>query len=195
MMQQLLRTAGMILIAYSALYSAIWLHELGHALVFQAYGCNEYLLVVVVPWHFANANPGPLDPDCLNALSTESLFLGGMGGIMMNILLAISTYFFWKQTAAGPLRQWLLFFGISHLLEVATYLTISNILPMSDMISVQEYEPLLRIPLFLAGVLMIWLIIRWIRQAPVPLKPALGWFSLCTALSMGGLRLVFTYFA
>ncbi|MEZ5031152.1 MAG: hypothetical protein R2787_07115 [Saprospiraceae bacterium] len=83
---------------------------------------------MVVPWHFGNANPGPLDPVCLDALSTESLFLGGMGGIMMNILLAISTYFFWKQTAAGPLRQWLLFFGISHLLEVATYLTISNIL-------------------------------------------------------------------
>lgn len=185
----------MILIAYSALYSAIWLHELGHALVFQAYGCNERLLDVVVPWHFGNANPGPLVQDCVDGLAPESRFLGGMGGMMVNILMACFSWFIWKTNRTGIFSQWLLFFGISHLLEVATYLTISNILPLSDMISVQEYEPLLRIPLFLAGLLMIWLISRWIILTPVHMRITLAWFSICTALSMGGLRLVFTYFA
>lgn len=194
-MKTILQILILVVTGYTALYAAIWMHEVGHAVVYQGYGCNPDLWDVDVPWHFGNANPGPMDASCLDQLNTEEHFHGSMGGVVVNMIMAVLVFLFWSSNRILPglLQHWLLFFGLSHLVEVATYFTISNLIPLSDMLGVQEYDPLLRIPLFLAGLCMIWLIIRWIHQAPKEMIPVVGWFCCCSALSMGGLRLFFTF--
>ncbi len=195
-MKTLLRILILILSGYSALYVTIWLHELGHALVFRRVGCNPLLWDVDVPWHFGNANPGPIDPVCLERLSSEALFYGSMGGVLVNLVMAVLVYAVLSTARSLPdlIRNWLLFFGLAHLVEVTTYFTISNIVPLSDMLGVQAYEPMLRLPLFLAGLVMIGLIWQWVRRSPPAMVPVLGWYCTCSALSMGGLRLFFTVF-
>ncbi len=195
-MNNFLRIMTMVVSGYTALYAAIWQHELGHAIIFQFYGCNPVLWDVDVPFHFGNANPGPLDSACLDLLHSEAIFHGSMGGVMVNMVMATLVFFFLGYFRKLPdlLRNWLLFFGLAHLVEVTTYFTISNIIPLSDMLGVQDYEPMLRVPLFLAGLGMAWLTWKWVRRAPSDMVPILGWYCTCSALSMGGLRLFFTFF-
>lgn len=51
------------LLAYCALYAAVWLHEFGHALLNARFGCRPgWSRVQVKPYVFFS-NPGPVDLD------------------------------------------------------------------------------------------------------------------------------------
>jgi len=194
-MNKLMRIIPYIVLAYSAMYATIWLHELGHSLAYHYFDCKEDLFNLHVPVYFANSNAYPVNETKEASLDDWQQFYISVAGIMTNLLVAIFT---WLVIIIIPVKRFrwlyffLLFFLLSNLLEAATYLTISNIYPLSDMIGVQQYSPLSRIPLFFLGLLLILAIISLIANAPRAWRRGMTIFSIATALSMGGLRLLFT---
>lgn len=197
-MKNLIRVLPYILLGYSAMYITILLHELGHSLAYHYFGCKNDIWNLYVPAHFANANPYPINEVKAATLEHWQQFYISLAGIAMNIVLALFSWFLLNIKIIKNLRLlyfFILFFLLSNLLEAATYLTISNIIPLSDMIGVQQYNPTLRIPLFLLGLLLVFAIVSLIANAPETWRRGIIFFSIATALSMGGLRLLFTFIA
>lgn len=195
-MKKLLKILPYILLAYAAMYSTIWLHELGHSLAYHYFECKQDVLNFYVPAYFANANPYPVDEAKSATLASWQYFYISLAGIAMNLLLALGIWLILQSNLKfTPLLYFfIIMFLLSNLLEVATYLTISNIYPLSDMIAVQQYNPILRIPLFLLGLLLMYGIITLIMNAPKTWQKGMTIFSMVAALAMGGLRLLFTIF-
>lgn len=194
-MKKLIQVFPYTLLAYSAMYFTIWLHELGHALAYNYFGCKNDIWNLHVPLYFANANPAPINEVKAATLAHWQQFYISLAGIAMNIILALSSWLFLNIKSIKHFRFiyfFLILFLLSHLLEAATYLTISNIIPLSDMIGVQQYNPTLRIPLFLLGLLLVFAITSLIGNAPQSWRRGMIFFSIAAALAMGGLRLLFT---
>lgn len=180
------------LLAYVATYVAIWLHELGHALVYRTFGCKPDLFDLHVPWHFAAAGPDPLDVECVAGLSSCQSFQASMGGIMMNILLALAAYMLLRRFRMGLWAGWWFHvFVLAHLTEAASYLTLSNLRPLGDMIAVQEFCPALRLPLGALGVGLAGCIIYFIKQMPATWRKGLSIYCAVMAACMAGMRFIF----
>jgi len=183
---------GFPLLAYAATYITIWLHELGHALVFRYYGCKPDLFDLYVPFHFGAASPEPLDAVCVSALNNFQLFLASMGGISANILLAAGGFWVLRRLQAGGWVAWFLsVFVLVNLTEAASYLTLSNIRPLGDMIDVQEYCPALRLPLGLLGIGLSLCIVHFLKSVPAKWRIGLAIFCCIMAACMVGMRFVF----
>lgn len=194
-MNKLARIFPYILFAYGAMYAAIWLHELGHSFAYYYFDCKENVLHLYVPIYFANANPYPINETKATSLEAWQQFYISLAGITVNLLSAIFTWLLMILISFKYFRFlyfFLLFFLLSNLLEAATYLTISNIYPLSDIIGVQQYSPLSRIPLFFLGLLLVFSISSLIANAPHSWQGVMTIFSIISALAMGGLRLLFT---
>ncbi len=193
-MKQLLKIFTYALLAYTAMYSTVWLHELGHSLAYHYFDCKEDIINLYVPVHFANANPYPVNEEKVAALESWQDFYVSMAGIMANLLLALGGWVLLQTKIKKHLLFYffIIMFLLSNLLEAATYLTISNIYPLSDMIGVQNYNPMLRIPLFTLGLLLVYGIIALITSAPENWRRGMIIFSITSTLAMGGLRLLFT---
>jgi hypothetical protein len=179
-------------LAYAATYATIWLHELGHALVFRFYGCKPHWWDLHVPFHFGAASPEPLDASCVAAMSPFSLFLAAMGGIAVNLLLATAGYGVLRRLAADGWSAW--FFSVwvlANLTEAVSYLTLSNIKPLGDMIAVQEYCPALRLPLGLLGLGLTFCLIQFLHSRPRVWRTGLIIFCCIMAACMVGMRFVF----
>lgn len=180
------------LLAYSATYGTIWLHELGHALVYRYFGCKPDLLDLHVPWHFAAASPDPLNTECTAGLSAFQSFQASMGGIAVNMLLALAVFVLLRRFRMGIWPTWWLsVFVLANLTEAASYLTLSNIRPLGDMIAVQEYCPALRVPLGMLGLGLILCIIHFIKQLPAKWRMGLSIYCAVMAACMVGMRFVF----
>lgn len=181
-----------IIIIYFALYSTIWLHELGHALFYYGYGCKSELLSLHVPFYFAGASPGQIDQKCLDSLTRCQNIWASMGGILENILAAALIYLILNR-----LKRYLHivlfghFFILSNLTEAASYLTLNNIWPMGDLVPVGQYFPLFRISLGISGIGIILLIIRFIQTFKRPDRTVMIAFCIATACCMFGLRFFF----
>lgn len=196
-MQKIFHTVLYILVGYLAMYTAVWLHELGHSVVFYFHQCKEHLFELSVPLHFANANPGQVDMACVNRMPSEMQVLAGMGGILINLLIGIpgST---WIRRASFEKRPivyfFFLFFVLAHLTEAFSYMTLSNIIPLSDIQSLEAYAPWLRIPVFVAGIWVGYKILELFKEAESSLRRAMIWYTTFSMLAMGGLRLFYTLF-
>ncbi len=192
-MKKLWRVLPYILLAYAALYSTVWLHELGHSLVYYYFDCKSDLLHLHVPAHFANANPYPINEMRAAALENWQQFYISIAGIGMNVVLALGTWLL-SQIPLGTHRL-LHFFGsfflLSNLVEVATYLTISNIYPTGDLFEVHRYNPALYLPLLFLGLLLVYAIVALVATSPRPWQRSMIIFSSITALCMSGLRIFF----
>jgi hypothetical protein len=181
-----------VIIVYCALYSTIWLHELGHALFYYGYGCKSELFQLNVPFYFAAANPGSMDQNCCNLLSRYQHVWASMGGIIVNLLLASGMYFMVLRNKNYPkIALFANFFILSNLIEAASYLTLNNIRPMGDITAVAQYFPLLRIPLGLIGAGIIFIIIRFIQIIQRPFRIGMIIFCIATVVCMFGLRFLF----
>jgi len=180
------------LTVYFALYSTIWLHELGHALFYYGYRCKSELFQLNVPFYFAAANPGQIEPTCFNLLSSYQHVWASMGGIIVNLLLASGMYFMLLKCKNYPkIALFANFFILSNLIEAASYLTLNNIRPMGDITAVAQYFPLLRIPLGLLGAGLIFIITRFIQTIQKQLRVGMIIFCVATVVCMFGLRFLF----
>lgn len=180
------------LLAYTATYGTIWLHELGHALVYRYFGCKPDLLDLHVPWHFAAASPDPLDAECAAGLSAFQSFQASMGGIAVNMLLALAVFVLLRRLRMGVWPSWWFsVFVLANLTEAASYLTLSNIRPLGDMIAAQEFWPALRIPLGMLGLALIGRLIHFIKQLPAKWRPGLSIYCAVMAACMVGMRFIF----
>lgn len=181
-----------VLLAYSATYVTIWLHEWGHALAYRCFGCKPDLLDLHVPWHFAAASPDPLDAECAADLGAYQSFQASMGGIAVNMLLAVAVFILLRRFQMGIWASWWFsVFVLANLTEAASYLTLSNVRPLGDMIAVQEFCPALRVPLGMLGLGLILCIIHLIKQLPANWRLGLSVYCIVMAACMVGMRFVF----
>ncbi|WP_438317062.1 hypothetical protein [Sporosarcina sp. FA9] len=75
------------IIGYVALYSAIWLHEVGHGLMYAKYGCKNNPFNVHVPLYLFFSTPNPIDEDkAKKTLGHQQLYYVGIAGIVVNLL-------------------------------------------------------------------------------------------------------------
>ncbi len=179
-------------LAYAATYTTIWLHELGHALVYRYFGCKPELFNLHVPFHFGAASPEPLNAICVATLSLFQLFLASMGGILVNIVLAAGGFWVLRRFLANTWIAWLgSVFVLANLTEAASYLTLSNIRPLGDMIAVQDYCPALRLPLGLLGIGLALCMVHFLRFVPEKWRVGLTTYCCIMAACMVGMRFVF----
>ena len=156
------------LVGYGALYLVIWLHEVGHGLVYSKYDCKDNPFNVHVPFYLFFSTPQPVKIENVQLLSKKQHFHVGMAGIIMNLSCGVPVALL---LLSAEFQASLLFFFIYsvtlfHLVEAVTYLTVSNLFLSSDMITVQQYKPKLRIPLFIIGVMIIVIIIMLVTESP-----------------------------
>ena len=156
------------IVGYCALYLVIWLHEVGHGVVYAKYKCKDNPFKVHVPFYLFFSTPQPVDEKKAQTLTSKQYFNVGIAGIIVNLLIGIPISFLFLNIEFN--NSILIFFFYSfalfHLVEAASYLTISNIFLASDMITVQNYKPKLRIPLFLIGIFIVVLIIFMLIKSP-----------------------------
>ena len=156
------------LVGYGALYVVIWLHEVGHALIYSKYNCKENPFNVHVPFYLFFSTPQPVNIEKAKYLTSKQDFHVGIAGIMMNLYFGLPLAVWLLNTDFQP-SLFLFFiysFTLFHLVEATTYLTISNLFLSSDIVSVHRYKPILRIPLFIIGLGIIALIIMMVIKSP-----------------------------
>lgn len=156
------------ILGYIALYSVIWLHEVGHGIMYARYKCKENPFKVHVPFYLFFSTPQPVDEEKAQTLSLKQIYNVGIAGIIVNLILGIpiSTILLLTGFQNTLLIFFIFSFALFHLVEAATYMVISNIFLSSDMVLVQQYKPKLRIPIFIIGLLIISLIIYMLINSP-----------------------------
>ncbi len=183
-----------LLIGYIALYSVIWLHEVGHGIMYTRYKCKTNPFKVHVPFYLFFSTPRPVDETKAKTLSLKQIYHVGIGGIVVNLLFGIplSIILLLIDFQSTLLYYFLFSFALFHLVEAATYMVISNIFLSSDMILVQQYNPKLRIPFFIIGLFIIGLIIYMLNNSPESWKLGYVISIGVMTLSMSLGRVVFT---
>jgi len=172
----------------------IWLHEVGHGVVFAKYKCKDNPFKVHVPFYLFFSTPQPVDEKKAQTLNSKEYFNVGIAGIIVNLLFGIPISFLLLTMEFNHSILFFFFysFALFHLVEAASYLTISNVFLASDMVTVQNYKPKLRIPFFLIGIFLVVLIIFMLFKSPDSWK--LGYIiSIITMILCMGLgRAIFS---
>jgi hypothetical protein len=194
--EKIVSTLAYIILAYIAMYVAIWMHEIGHATAYNYYGCKANILDVQVPFYFGNANPYPIDMSATKLLTTYQGFIISIAGIFVNLLIGSIIYWLVLKNKALKISKWTLFFlivfSLSHFAEAFSYLTISNIYPVSDMIGVNRFSMVVQILLFILGIAVFFVLKSIINFTSKIWRKGLLMFVIVSIISMGGLRLFFT---
>lgn len=182
------------LVGYCALYSVIWLHEVGHGIVYAKYQCKENPFKVHVPFYLFFSTPQPVNVDKTQHLTNKQFFHVGIGGIIVNLIFGIPLSFLLLTTEFSPSILVFFFycFALFHLVEAATYLTISNVFLASDMIAVQNYKPKLRMPFFIIGICIVVLTIFLIMKSPDTWKAGFIISIIIMIVCMGLGRIIFS---
>lgn len=183
-----------LVLGYLALYVSIWLHEVGHAIMYKKYGCKENPFKVKVPVYLFFSTPAPVDEQEAARLSLKQNFNVGIAGIVVNILFGIPLFLTIKFGDFSPHLVYFFFlmFAVFHLVEAVSYLIISNISLSSDMIMINAHSPRIRKGLFGVGLIVLVALIDLIIQSPSEWRLGIILTSLVCAISMGGGRAVFS---
>lgn len=182
------------LVGYIALYLAIWLHEVGHAVIFAKYNCKDNPFDVYVPLYLFFSTPNPVHQEKVEKLNLKQIYHVGIAGIITNLVFGLPIFIL-LLWLGFPNNLWFFFlfsFALFHLVEAATYLIISNIFLSSDMVLVQQYNPKLRVPFFLAGLLIVGVILYMIINCPESWRTGLISAVIIMTISMGLGRIIFT---
>ena len=182
------------LIGYIALYLAIWLHEVGHAVIFAKYNCKDNPFDVYVPLYLFFSTPNPVHQEKVEKLNLKQIYHVGIAGIITNLVFGLPIFILllWLGFPNNLGFFFLFSFALFHLVEAATYLIISNIFLSSDMVLVQQYNPKLRVPFFLAGLLIVGVILYMIINCPESWRTGLISAVIIMTISMGLGRIIFT---
>lgn len=183
-----------ILIGYIALYSVIWLHEVGHGIMYAKYKCKDNPFKVHVPFYLFFSTPAPVDEQKAQTLTLKQIYHIGIAGIIVNLLFGvpISVALLLMNVENSLVMYFFFSFALFHLVEAATYLVISNIFLSSDMILVQQYNPKLRVPFFLIGLLIVGLITYMLIHSPESWRLGYLFTIIIMTLCMGLGRVIFT---
>jgi hypothetical protein len=82
-------------------------------------------------------------------------------------------------------------FVLFNFIEAASYTVINNIYVVGDILEVQNFKPKYRIPLFILGVVIIYIIINLIISSPTVWRFGLIIISVVLAFLMSSLRVIF----
>ncbi len=164
-------TFYLIVSIYVALYLAIWMHEVGHALAYWKFGCKRNPWKVKVPFYLLRSTPAPVAEACANRLSALQQLVVAVSGVVVNCLfgiLALWVVLLVDSLAAIPLLYvFLYFFSLSHLLEAGSYLVVNNLFLGSDMALIVAHAPKSRWPVFaLASLTLLPATALLVREAP-----------------------------
>ncbi len=156
------------IVGYCALYLVIWLHEVGHGIAYAKYKCKDNPFNVQVPFYLFFSTPMPIHEIRAESLNSKQFFHVGIAGIIVNLIfgIPIALVLLLIDYNTSILVFFLYSFALFHLVEAATYLTISNIFLSSDMIAIQNFKPGLRVPLFILGTSVIVLIVIMLMNSP-----------------------------
>ena len=183
-----------IAIAYIALFATIWFHELGHALVYWWYGCKSHLFDLHVPFHFGGANPYPVLAPCVDLMSMTGTLWASLNGMVFNVLLIIIGTQMVQRVRHSFLHWFLLVLVCSSYIEIISYLTVCNVIPMGDMAYIHAQIPSLQVVLFLMGVYAAILLVKFIQSSPQQFRKSTSIYSISTFSSMVIMRIIFLFF-
>lgn len=183
-----------LFLGYAALYLVIWMHEVGHGFMYKYYGCKENAFKVsVVPYLFFST-PLPIDIEKAGKLKAKENFYVGMAGIAVNLIFGIPLFVVFMRIGFKSNIIFFFFytFALLHLVEAASYLCVGSVLISSDMITLQDYKPWLRVPAFLLGILTSITIGIMIVRTPYNFKAGYTAAALLCIICMGIGRVIFS---
>ena len=168
------------LLGYCALFSVVWLHEVGHAFWNFRFGCRAGWIHVQVKPYIFFSTPGPVDLDKYQALAPWQRTLSAYGILLL------------AKPGNSYVQFFLWMFTTLHLAEIVSYLVIGSIYLVSDMAIVVGEYPGLRIPSLLAGLVLTVIYILALAGIPQEFRLLILVWNLITILSMCGGRIVFS---
>ena len=183
-----------VFLGYMALYAVIWQHEIGHSIMYAVYGCKENAFKVSVPFYLAFSTPAPVDLVKIKSLNKRQHFFIAMAGIVVNLLFGLAGLVLIRYVPFN--RDSMIYFivytfTLFHFVEAASYMVLNNIYVASDIISIQNYRPIYRVPTFIVGTLALWVIVILLSNSQDTWKNGLIYASIAISLAMGLLRVLF----
>jgi len=185
-----------LIIGYISLYLVIWSHEVGHAYFYYKFGCKKNFFKVTVPLYLIFSTPQPINLDKEKELSKKQYFVVGLGGILINSIFGFIGIIIVKNIKIEPDNLFHFFwysFSLFHFIEAASYTVLNNIIVASDIVTIQNYKPIYRIPLFLIGLFYVYFILDLINNSPQIWRLGLIIITCILALLMGVLRVIFSH--
>lgn len=130
-----------LLIALSALYLTILLHELGHAGAAFALGCDDAFSRLTVKMSVVGPSFGAaIDEACLARAPRWSLAAVGIAGVIVNLCLMFASWGAGRAMSRPALASvWLQAFAAANFVEAFSYLVANTALPRTDMIPVLQF--------------------------------------------------------
>ena len=190
----MLRWIIYLLLGYVALFTAVWLHEIGHSFIEYKFGCKDNWIHVQVKPYIFFSTPGPVDIDKYQAMTPLKRALSAYGGIIANLFWSIISGVI--IIAIKPDNIYLFFFlwmfMTLNLSEIVSYLLIGNIYLVSDMATVANEYPKLRIPNFILGLVLTVVYVFILVRIPSIFQLIIIIWNVITIVSMCGGRIVFS---
>ena len=190
-----MNTIILVAIGYISLLSVIWLHEFGHALVYTAYGCKKNPFQVSVRPYVFFSTPLPVDLEKESRLSYKKKYHVGIAGILVNLIIGLPLYFIVLKSDLfrfeNYLAYFIYFFVLFHLVEAMTYMVLNNIIVASDMKAIEDYKPIIRIPTFFIGIVILAFILDIYSMCPAQYKFIVGMVIIILCAIMGIARIIF----
>jgi len=181
-------------LGYAALFSVVWLHEIGHSLWNYKFGCKDNWIHVQVKPYIFFSTPGPVNAEKYQALSPFKRTLSAYGGVIANLFWSIlsGVFLIVLQPGDGYLSFFLWMFLTLHLSEIVSYLLIGSIYLVSDMAIVVNEYPVLRIPNLIAGGMLTFVYLAALLKIPSVFQWFVILWNVITVVSMCAGRIVFS---
>lgn len=182
-----------IFISYLALYLVIYLHEIGHALLYYKYGCKKNWWQVTVKPYLFFSTPLPVDMEKARLLNRKQNIFIASGGIGINLIFAMLTFLILQRINQNYyIGLFLHQFLTLHLGEAVSYLIIGNVYLVSDMEVIAKSKAILRPLYFVFGLFVGLFYMLFLIGMPEEYKSIIVAFNAMTILCMGVGRIVFT---
>lgn len=184
----------MILIGYVTLYIVVWLHEVGHAIAYSAYGCKKKWWKVNVKPYIFFSTPAPVDGERVQELKNKQHVIVSYGGVAVNLIGAMISgcYIYWMGDVNKFIELFVWLFFTLHMAEIVSYMMIGNIYLVSDMAIIAAMCPKLRVPNLLIGALVTIVYVICLQKIPNNYLVFVLVWNVVTILCMCGGRIVFT---
>lgn len=188
-----------LIVGYLGLLSVIWLHEVGHALFYFKYGCKSNPFKVSVKPYIFFSTPWPVDLIEVEKLTKWQECCVSIAGILVNLLCGGTIYSLYKNHGTPDVSNYVeLFFylfTVFHFIEAISYMVLNNIIVASDIKGIEDYQPWLRLPLFLVGLSCCYILYDLIKMSPEGYDLMMTWVVGIVSFSMGVARILFSKFS